>query len=140
MDAVARFDIELAEALRRGELEGRDDLSVAIALAGLVHKNLEAHGTRGDLQLDDDDIKTALLALRAVLRRLGIMSTVPFRDFTSFRSYWLNNDASGSEQARRDRLEELFEPVHVRLIRLEEATFEALVESRLQGQSSRSGH
>jgi hypothetical protein len=37
---------------------------------------------------------------------------VPFRDFKTFKSYWLKNDGYGSWQARRDILNEIFEPMH----------------------------
>jgi hypothetical protein len=120
------FDVELVEAVRRGPVEGRKDIEVALGLAALVHDELQAYGTSGDQALDDGEIGTTILALSAVLRRLAVTFQLPFRNFTTFRSYWLKHDASHSWQARRDILDGFFEPLHLRLIRLEEQSLEAL--------------
>ncbi|WP_157105231.1 hypothetical protein [Rhodococcoides kyotonense] len=37
---------------------------------------------------------------------------LPFRDFNTFRKYWNRNGAYGSWQARRDILDQYFEPLH----------------------------
>lgn len=65
-------------------------------------------------------MRDALLALRAVARRLGMGDIeIPFRDYRSFKTYWLRNDAYGSWQARRELLNAIFDPIHDRLIDLE---------------------
>ena len=88
-------------------------MEAAVALARLVHDDLEAFGTDGGEELTEAQMRESLLALRNVLRRLGLEQfEVPFRDFKTFKSYWLNNDGYGSWQARRDILNEIFEPVH----------------------------
>lgn len=120
------FDEALLEDLRRKPADDRDDMEVAIALAQLVHDELESHGTDGRERLGEPQIALAIRTLRAVLRRLGIEFDPPFRNFSSFRSYWIRNDCSGSWQARRDLLDSLFEPLHHRLMRLEETSLEAL--------------
>jgi hypothetical protein len=120
------FDHGLADQVRRGPIDGRADAEVAIALCQLVHDQLQRFGTDSSETLDDDEIGTALLSLGAVLRRLTISFKLPFRNFTTFRSHWIKNGASNSWQARRDMLDEFFEPLHLHLIRLEERTFEAL--------------
>ena len=68
-------------------------------------------------------MREALLTLRAVVGRLGIADfNVPFRDFATFRSWWIRQDAAGSGgwQKRRNLLAEIFEPLHDRLADLEQ--------------------
>lgn len=122
------FDRELAEQIRRGPIEGRTDIDVALALADLVHRQLESFGTDSSETLKDDEIGTAIRALHAVLKRLTVAFELPFRNFTTFRSYWLKHGASNSWQARRDILDEFFEPLHLHLVRLEEKSLDALIQ------------
>jgi hypothetical protein len=114
--------------LRAGSIEGRTDFEAAKTLAGLVHDELLAYGTHGGEKLTDEHMMAALMALRAVTRRLGIEFDPPYRNLTTFRSYWVRQGASGAGgwQARRDLLEELFGPLHLQLARIEEQAFEAL--------------
>lgn len=115
-----QVDHELLDSLRRGPIEAWDDRELAVALARLVHDDLEAFGTGGGEQLNEAQMRDALLALRAVARRvdLGDMD-IPFRDYGTFKSYWLRNDAYGSWQARRNLLNAIFDPIHDRLIEVE---------------------
>jgi hypothetical protein len=72
--------------------------------------------------MDDADMREALQALRAVIKRLGTVDlNVPFRDFTTFRSYWIRTGASGTGgwQARRDILSGIFDALHDQLADLE---------------------
>lgn len=57
--------------------------------------------------------------------RVGVPLKVPFRDFTRFRSYWMRNGARGSWQARRDILDELFEPARAKLVQIEARPLDA---------------
>lgn len=118
---------EMLTALRAGPIVGDDDLSCAIALSRLVHSELEAYGTGGGERLTDDQIELAQRALRAVLERIGITLNLPWRNFSGFRSYWLKNDGYGSWQARRDLLDQFFDPVQEELDRQEEAQFRGLL-------------
>jgi hypothetical protein len=114
------FRREVMKLVRAGPLEGSTDVEVAVLLARLVHQDLESFGTAGGNELTDDDMRTALQALRAVAERVGVSGfDPPFRDFTQFRSWWIRNGARGSWQARRDLLEDLFEPLHSSLAELE---------------------
>jgi hypothetical protein len=115
------FDHELADQLRRRPLMDVEDLDAAMALVELVHGDLERFGTGGDEKLSDEDLVLALRTLRAVLKRLGIAFDVPFRSFTTFRSYWIKHNMSNSWQARRDYLDSVFDPIHQQLLRLEES-------------------
>lgn len=114
-----RFDRDLIATVRRGPIDDKDDTEVAVALARLVHDELELYGTSGGELLEDPEMREALVALRAVTQRIGLTLDVPFRDFSTFKSYWLRNDAYGSWQARRDLLNDVFYKAHDDLIELE---------------------
>lgn len=116
--------------LRSGPLPGDDDLETAIALARLVHAELEEFGTAAQVQrLTGEQIAVAQRSLRASLARRGINMSLPWRDYSGFRSYWISEGASGSGgwQARRDLLARFFDPVFDELDRLEDARFAATV-------------
>lgn len=112
--------------LRAGPVAGTDDLDAAIALTHLVWDELIAFGTGGGNTLDDKDLTLAQRALAETLSRVGITLTFPWRDFTTFKSHWVRNGCSGSWQARRDLLENLFAPVQAELDRQEDAQFRAV--------------
>src|SRR5439155_7200254 len=79
----------------------------------LTHDELEQFGTSGGQLMTDRGMDLALLALRASVERLGLPEfKPPFRDFRSFRTYWLREGASGSWQARRELLESSFGDLH----------------------------
>ena len=121
-----RFRRDFVTALRRGSAAEGDDVEVGVGLARLIHDELEAFGTGGGGMLEDAEIREALLALRAVTQRLGMSDfAVPFRDFTTFRNYWIREGARGSWQARRDLLASLFDGLHDRLSELESQTLTA---------------
>jgi Abortive infection C-terminus len=97
-----------------------NDASVADGLLDLVHDELVAYGTDGKNQLGDQQIALAIRALEAVIwRLLGMPLNLPFRNFTTFRSYWMREGASGHGgwQARRDIVEYLLDPVRQELAR-----------------------
>ena len=115
----ARFRRELVLDLRRGPIGGTPDLEAAVALTRLIHDELEIYGTSGGPTLSEDDMRDGICALHAVLTRVGLDDVdVPFRDFSTFRTYWGRHDGYGSWQARRDMLEEIFGPIHDRLAEL----------------------
>lgn len=118
-----RFRGEIARGLRQGPLPQASDAEAAAGLARLIHDELEAFGTGGGNELEDGDLREALLGLASVLGRLGLqLPAVPFRDFKTFRSYWLKQGASGSWQARRDILDGIFDALHDHLADLESQT------------------
>lgn len=115
-----RFRADMAQDLRRGPLRDVPDVEVAVALSRLVHDEMLAYGTGGGERLTDADMREALLGLKALVGRLRSTGfDPPFRDFTSFRTYWLDNGASGSWQARRDLLSDIFDALHDQLTELE---------------------
>ncbi|MCH9736963.1 MAG: hypothetical protein K0U78_20825 [Actinomycetia bacterium] len=114
---------DLLKELRVGPVPAVDDLDAAIALTQLVWNDLIAFGTGGGNILDDDELTLAQRALTATLDRIGISLKFPWRDLTTFKSHWIRNSCSGSWQARRDLLEELFAPVQAELDRQEDAQF-----------------
>lgn len=118
----------MVRELRTGSLSQYSDLEAAVALLDLVHDELLAFGTGGGEKLGDDEIEMALTSLRSVARRVGVEFEVPFRNFTTFKTYWLRNDCSGSWHARRVLLADLFESARVKLVALEERSLDALVD------------
>ncbi len=119
--ATRSINADLLTRLRRSPPSDREEVEVAVPLAHLIHNDLEKYGTGGGQEMTEQQMGEALLALRAVVHRLGIVSfDVPFRDFTTFRSWWTRNDGHGSWQARRDLLAGIFEPLHDQLARIEQ--------------------
>lgn len=123
--STPKFDRSLVADIRRGPIADHGEVEVAVALARLIHDELEIYGTSGGQVLDDQEMREALVALNAVTRRLGVSLDVPFRDFNTFKSYWLRNDGYGSWQARRDLLNEIFDGSHDELVALESQTLES---------------
>lgn len=128
-DLDPEFNRALVVAIRRGPVEAFGDVEVALGLTDLVHAELEAYGTSGATTVNEEDIALLITALGAVLRRLAMADfALPYRNFTTFRSYWIREGAGGSWQARRDLLAQLFDPLFTRLLRMEEASFDALAQ------------
>lgn len=121
----SKLNVTKLQTLRAAALPGRTHLQAAIALAALAHDELLAFGTGGGEQLNDAEMGLVLTALRAVTKRLAVTFEPPYRNFSTFKSYWLRNNGYNSWQARRAMLEELFEPLHTTLVRMEEHTFDA---------------
>lgn len=117
---------DLLNQLCAGAVGGTDDLDAAVALTHLVWDELSAFGTDGRNSLDDKEVALAQRALTATLSRIGITLSFPWRDFNTFKAHWLRNGCSGSWQARRDLLNELFAPVQAELDRQEDAQFRAV--------------
>ena len=51
---------------------------MAVALARLVHDELEVYGTSGNQALEDPEMREALIALSAINKRLGYRSIYHF--------------------------------------------------------------
>lgn len=120
------FDQETVRLLKQAPLSLFPDTEAAIALLDVVHDDLHSYGTGGGERLDDAEMELAISALKAVTRRIGVSFELPFRNFTTFRTYWLRNNASGSWAARREILADLFEPCRAKLVALEERSLDAL--------------
>ncbi len=114
------LDHDLLNRLRTvGDAE-RSDVEVGVALLRLAHDELEAYGTDGSQRTSEDEIRLILRTSRRLLERVGISLNLPFSDYRTFRSHWVANDGYGSWQTRRNILNELFEPAHLHLARLED--------------------
>ena len=109
--------------LRAGPVASTDDLDVAVALTHLISDDLIAFDTSGGNNRGDKELTLAQRALTAVLSRVGIELTFLWRDFSTFKAHWVRNGCSGSWQARRDLLENLFAPVQAELDRQVDAQF-----------------
>jgi hypothetical protein len=119
------FKYDLVNSLRASAQPEYDDLEVALGLAELADQELQSYGTSGGETLNDLQITLTLRALKAVLKRLGVDFDPPWRDFTTFRTYWLKKGAKGSYQARRDIVNEFFEPLHATLLAMEDDALES---------------
>lgn len=112
------LNTDILQSIAKGPLADHPDIEVAVALAHFCHEEFEAYGTEGH-QITQDDSILVVRALNAVLGRLGITTfDLPFRDFNTFHKHWKRVGASGGGgwQARRDILDEHFEPLHKELI------------------------
>lgn len=115
-----RANTALLDGLRRGPVAGVADLEAALALTQQLQSDLMAYGTGGGEAFNSSELALAIRALRAALARLGVAFELPFRDYTTFRTYWNANGAHGSWQARRDMVVEYTEPVLARLFALQD--------------------
>lgn len=115
-----RADTGLLDALRHGPVARVADLDVGLALMQQIQSDLMAYGTGGGEEFNNAEIGLAIRALRATVARLGLQFDLPFRDYTTFRTYWNANGAHGSWQARREIVVEYSEPIFVRLFALQE--------------------
>ncbi|MET7578013.1 adenine nucleotide alpha hydrolase family protein [Micrococcus luteus] len=108
-----KLNLEQIKRLADGPIPGDDDLESAVNLAKLVHETYENHATHNDHGRTDEEGYAILRALRLVLHRYGIPLDLPWRDFSSFRTYWIAEGASGggSWQMRREMLAKHFDPV-----------------------------
>ena len=120
-DRKIRFD--LVRNLKRGTIPGDDNLTTALALTRIVWEEYEAYGTDSSQSSSNEESRELLRTLILVLHRQGINLQLPWRDFSSFRSYWIANDGRGSWQARRNMIAQYFEPVRSELEDLEEKTY-----------------
>ncbi len=111
---------DLLERVRAGVYDERSDVEVAVALLRLAHDELQSYGTDDSQRTDEQGIRLILRTSRQLAKRLGVAFELPFSDYRTFRTYWVANDGYGSWQARRDILNEHFEPMHAELAQLED--------------------
>ena len=103
-----RVDVELFDQLRRGRLPEISEEDAAEDLLTFVFDDLTAFGTGGGQFMTNDEMRRAIGRLNAVMKRIGVQLEIPFRDFNSFKAYWLRNDGHNSWQARREILDGIF--------------------------------
>ena len=110
-----RLNEDLLRSILNNQVVGFSDVDVTEALVQLIRDELIAYGTDGSQLTDNDGVKQMIRTMKVVSKRIGIETSLPFRDYDTFRSYWVNNGAYGSWQARRDILNDLFEPIQSRI-------------------------
>lgn len=116
------FNTELVNAIVQGPIPDHPDIEVAVALARLAHDEYELYGTSGSALTSEHSVLFTRALLR-VLKRLGVDTfEIPFRDFDSFRKHWRLNGGHGIWQARRDMVDDIFEPLHELLDQRESAS------------------
>ena len=100
--------------------EGHTDLDVTLALMDLVRDDLQHSGTEGSGsgRISDIDMRVAVRALERSSERAGQPFKLPFRDHTTWKSYWIRKGAAGTGgwQARRDLLGDLFDESYASLM------------------------
>lgn len=84
---------------------------MSLALMDLVRDDFQLSGTGGGERLTDTQVRTAVRALDRTTERAGQPFRLPFRDHSSWKSYWIRKGAfgTGGWQARRDLLSNLFD-------------------------------
>lgn len=118
------LNAELLTQLAQGTAPDPKPLETALSLTRFVREEFEAFGTEpAGLRISEEEARAALRTLRLVLQRQGIEFKPPWRDFSSFKGYWLSEGAYGSWQARRDILEQWFRPVQDQFDEADEQQF-----------------
>lgn len=118
------LDADLMLQLASGTVADDEYLETAVSLTRLVRREYEWYGTAGEnVVISDDESRDVLRTLRQVLQRQGIEFKPPWRDFSSFRGYWMTEGGYGSWQARRDIIETWFRPVQDVLADAEDRSF-----------------
>lgn len=100
-----------AQAACAAPIPGDDDLETALALTSLVLGQFKGFGTDGSQTISNDESRGVLSTLTAVLARHDVTFSPPWRDFDTFKTYWLAHDGHGSWAARRQMLADVFDPV-----------------------------
>ena len=126
-------DTVYEQHLNTGYLEGliqrpdqdTSDLDLAIALLDLIRDDLLLSGTNGQQRISDAGMRIAVRAFERTAARAGHELSIPFRDHTSWKTYWLQRGASGSWQARRELLSELFDRPYALLVAAQDRALES---------------
>lgn len=121
----ARVDADVFDRLRSGKLPGISDEDVAEDLLTFVFDDLTAFGTGGGEVMTNDEMRRAISGLKAVMTRIGVQLDVPFRDFNSFKAYWLRNDGYNSWQARREIVDGIFSDPLAKVMAARDRSFTA---------------
>jgi hypothetical protein len=107
---------ELLIRMRSELLSSYDEVDAVVALLRTIQDEFTRYGTDSSEAFSNDDSREALVTLRVCCNRLGIANLeIPFRDFGTFRTWWIDKGARGSWQARRSLLEDVFGKLAVSL-------------------------
>jgi hypothetical protein len=108
-DGSIAVDREVLIRIRSELLSTGDEIGVVVALLRTIQDEFKRYGTDNSQAFSNDDSREALITLRVCCNRLGITGLeIPFRDFESFKSWWIDKGARGSWQDRRRLLEGVF--------------------------------
>jgi hypothetical protein len=119
-DVGQQLNMPLLHDPRRAPTRNYSDLEAAIALARLLHHQFQRYGTDSTEEITDAGSREAMRTLVALTDRLDITFSPPVRDLSGFWAYWGSHGGYDSWAARRGMLQELFDPLHEELERLEE--------------------
>ena len=116
------LDLDLLQRLRSAPVAEYTDVEATIALTQVAREQFVLYGTSSEHDLTDYQSREIIRTLRALTTRLGVSWSPEFRDFSSFRAYWLANGGHGSWAARREMVGNAFDPLLADLEEREEAT------------------
>ena len=133
---VEVLDTERLASIVAAKEPDHSDLDVTLALMDLVRDDLQHSGTEGSGsgRIADADMRVGVHALERASDRAGYPFKLPFRDHSSWKSYWIRKGASGTGgwQARRDLLGDLFDQSYARLMAAQDRALDStLVEAVL---------
>ena len=111
--------IDLVRRLRLEPLADVLDINAAVELVEVVEDSLENISRDQEPILGESEFPEAVKALKAVLTRLGIDFTLPYRSYRSYRYYCHGQDLT-SVMGRGVDLEQTFAPVKSALERIED--------------------
>lgn len=114
------LDFDLLEQLRARPVAEYTDVEAALALSELLSQEFLLFGTSGGQHITDAGSREGMRTLVALTKRLKVEWKPDFRDFPSFRAYWLGHDGYGSWRARQVMVSELFEPLREQLEAIED--------------------
>ncbi len=111
----------LLKRLRANAYADRSDAEVATALLRLGHDELRAYVEGGSRRLDEEEIRLVVRTSRRLLDRLGVVHELPFSDYSTFWTYWVEHgDETESTYSGVAILNNFFEPIHLELEEIED--------------------
>lgn len=113
----------LVEHLLTERVDNFTDLEVAMSVIQAIKEELISYATHGGNRTDNDELKLLIRAGKVAVARIGLeFPKLPFRNYDSFKDYWMSEGMSGggSWSVRRGFVSNLFQPLEVAIDEIEE--------------------
>lgn len=120
---LPKLKTELLERLLIERTDDFTDLEVALSVTQAIKNELISYATHGGISTDNDEIKLLIRAGKVVVARIGLeFPKLPFRNYDSFKDYWMSEGMSGggSWSVRRGFVSSLFQPLEAAIDEIEE--------------------
>jgi hypothetical protein len=133
------FRTKLMQEIARNPLIDYPDHEVVGTLAILARNELVACGNGDRQRLNDDEFRTLLRASISACQRIDLaFPTLPFQDFTGFRSYWKSQGwvGGGSYATRREFIQEVFRQLEFDLFEYESKLISSVLIEPIEANSS----